>query len=464
MFVGREKELAVLEKCYSKSTFQMVVIYGRRRVGKTTLLSFFAQEKPTLFFTAQEQSDHDNLRDFSRQIEEFFDLPGGISFDGWDAALGFLADRAVESPFLFVFDEFPYAAQANPALPSKLQIAIDHKLSRTQMCMMLCGSNQGFMESNVLGKKSPLHGRRTAQIKLEPFGYKDASRMLGNAPCEDAFKYYACVGGVPYYLAQIDPTLSFDENMRELFFSPGGFLFGEPTMLLRQELREPALYNSILRAIAHGANRQNEISGTAGIERGHLPRYLHVLTELGMVERAVPFGEDPERSRKGIYRLRDACYDFWYRFVSPAVADVESGAGELAFRSVTPGALAEYLGHRFERVCLEWLLAEALAGRLPVEATSVGTWWGADPKTRSQTDIDVVAASCVSKTALIGECKYRNSFNETEAVESILGKTHLLKGYEVEKCYLFSKEPVSAKTLKKYDRVEFVTLPDLYAD
>ncbi len=464
MFIGRQKELAVLEKRYSAHDFQMIVIYGRRRVGKTTLLSFFAKEKPTLFFTAQEQNDHDNLKDLTRQMREFFALPEGVSFDSWDAAFDFLADRAAEKPFLFIFDEFPYAAQANSSLPSKLQIAIDHKLRKTKLCMILCGSNQGFMESNVLGKKSPLHGRRTAQIKLEPFRYKDASCMLGNISPEDAFRYYACIGGIPYYLAQIDPTLSFEENIRELFFAPEGFLFEEPTMLLRQELREPALYNSILRAIAHGANRQNEISNATSIERGHLPRYLRTLMELGIVERETPFGENPERSRKGIYRFRDACYDFWYRFVSPMVGDVESGAGELAFRSVTPGALAEHLGHRFERVCLEWLLSEALENCLPVEVTSVGTWWGTDPKAHSQTDIDVVAANRISKAALIGECKYRNSFDETAAVESILDKARLLKDYRVEKYYLFSKRPVSAKTLEKYDQVDFVSLTDMYAE
>lgn len=463
MFVGRERELDVLEKCYKKQTFQMVVMYGRRRVGKTTLLSFFAKDKPSIFYTAQEQSDNDNLKDFARLIAEYYGLPQGLAFESWDAAFDYLADLAADKPLLFIFDEFPYAAQANPALPSKLQIAIDHKFKGTNMCIVLCGSNQGFMESNVLGKKSPLHGRRTAQIKVEPFGYRDAARMLGNVSHDDAFRYYACIGGIPYYLAQVDHSLSLNENLRDLFFSPEGFLFGEPTMLLRQELREPALYNSILRAIAHGANKQNEIANATGIERGHLPRYLRVLTELGIVERIVPFGENPQRSRKGIYRLRDACYAFWYRFVSPVVADIESGAGDLAFRTVTPETFGEYLGHRFEGVCLEWLLIEALLGKLPVNATTVGTWWGADPKTKTQTDIDVIAASRTNGHAIIGECKYRNSFNESDTVSTLLDKRHLLKDLEIDACYLFTKNPVSITTKEKgADGMRFITLSDLY--
>ena len=145
MFVGRERELGVLEKCYTKQAFQMVVMYGRRRVGKTTLLSFFAKDKPSLFYTAQEQSDNDNLKDFARLIAEYYGLPQGLAFESWDAAFDYLADLATDEPLLFIFDEFPYAAQANPALPSKLQIAIDHKFKGTNMCIVLCGSNQGFM-------------------------------------------------------------------------------------------------------------------------------------------------------------------------------------------------------------------------------------------------------------------------------------------------------------------------------
>lgn len=463
MFVGRQRELATLESCYGKGTFQMIVLYGRRRVGKTTLLNEFAKGKRTLFFTAQEQSDKDNLADFSRQIGSFFDLPGATSFPTWDEALDYLADKAAEDPFLLIFDEFPYAALANPSLPSKLQIAIDHRFLQTGLCLVLCGSNQGFMESDVLGKKSPLHGRRTAQIKLEPFGYEDAAQMLGNPEPEDAFKYYACVGGVPYYLSLVDTDLTFAENMRALYFDSDGYLYGEPAMLLRQELREPALYGSILRAIAHGANRQSQIADRTGIPAGTLPRYLGTLRELGIVERAVPFGEDPETSRRGIYRLRDACYAFWYRFVAPAVPDIESGAGELAAQEVTEAQLSEYLGHRFERVCLEWLRNEALAGQLPVAATSVGSWWGTDPVRHEQTDIDVIAADRRDRTAIIGECKYRNSLDETRTIETLLDKRHLLAGYDVRRVALFSKNPAAQATREKYaDEAMFISLEDLY--
>lgn len=465
MFVGRENELETLERAYDADVFQMVVVYGRRRVGKTTLLTHFAQDKPTLFFTAQQQTDADNLADFSVEIAQFFSLPPGTRFDGWDGALQFLAEQARREPFLFVFDEFPYAAEANPSLVSKMQIAIDHHFAQTKACLALCGSDQGFMESEVLGKKSPLHGRRTAQIRVRPFDYLTSARMVPTVSAEDAFRYYACVGGVPYYLAQIDESRPFLDNIADLFFSTDGLLYEEPLMLLRQELREPAVYNSILRAIGSGATRRGEIAARAGLEATAVSKYLATLERLDIIERVVPFGENPQTSRKGLYRFADACYDFWYTFVMPAVGDIEGGAGRIVAEGLSDKVLGTYLGHRFERVCSQWLLEESLAGRLPIRASSFGQWWGTDPALRQQDDVDVVAADRASKTALIGECKWRNSFDETEVLEKLHHRADLVKGYRIEFFYLFSKNPLSTATLRKMKASgdEFsVTLDDLY--
>lgn len=467
MFVGRSKELAELQRAYSSDAFEMVVVYGRRRVGKTTLLTHFAQGKPTLFFAAQQQSARNNLVDFSSAIADFFSLPSGMEFSSWQAAFEFLAEQAEADPFLLVFDEFPYAAASDRSLVSSLQATIDHKLSKTKLCLVLCGSDQGFMEGEVLGKKSPLHGRRTAQIRVRPFDYLDAAKMLQGASDEDAFRYYACVGGVPYYLARVDTSLSFEQNMARLFFDPNGFLYEEPLMLLRQELREPALYNSILRAIGSRANKQNEIADRAGIEQGVVNKYLQTLIRLDIVERVVPFGESPERSRRGLYRLLDGCYDFWYAFVMPAVNDIEEGAGRVVASSLPGDALATYLGRRFERVCLEWMRRQSLAGMLPIAASAFGSWWGANPFMHEQDDIDVVAADRFQKKAIIGECKWRNSFDESEAIGKLMGRDGCIKGYDVCAHWLFSKNALSKGTAEKMracDGMRSITLADLYLE
>lgn len=466
-FVGREQELAQLEEIYGADDFQMVVVYGRRRVGKTTMLAQFAQGKHALFFTAQQQSDTGNLSDFSSEVAKFFGLPDGTVFQSWDAAFAYLAEQAAKEPYLLIFDEFPYAAMANPSLVSKLQIAIDHRFSATKMCMILCGSNQGFMESDVLGSKSPLHGRRTAQMHVRPFDYAGAAQMLSGCEPEDAFRYYACVGGVPYYLAQVRPDLTFRENIQRLFFSTGGLLYEEPLMLLRQELREPALYNSILRAIGSGANRQNEIASRAGVSPSSVPKYLKTLIDLGIIERVVPFGENPETSRHGIYRIADACFDFWYTFVMPVVGDVEAGAGSIVAESISDQAMSTYFGHRFERVCREWMVRQSLAGRLPIKASGFGSWWGSNPQTREQDDIDVIAADRFAKTSIIGECKWRNSFDESEAIDKLRARTTLVRGFETVAYYLFSKNSLAPATLAKMEAcgdMRSVTLEEIYKD
>lgn len=465
MFVGRQNELRRLEDAYGTGTFQMAVIYGRRRVGKTTLISEFARSKRTLFFTALEQADADNLADFTRALTEFFGLPGGVRFESWRDAFDYLCEQATRERFVFVFDEFPYAAKRNGSLPSLLQVCIDHKLQTTEAFVILCGSNQGFMESDVLGRKSPLYGRRTLQIRLGPLGYRDAALMVPWASPHEAFRIYGCVGGVPYYLAQVRAGRSLRETLRELFFDPAGFLYGEPGMLLRQELSEPAAYNSVLRAVAGGATRPKEIAERTKIERNSLAGYLSTLVSLGILERAVPFGENPESSKRAIYRIREAAFAFWYRFVMPRVTQVEDGAGALALAAISDGDLDTYLGLRFERVCREWLLAQAIAGELPVPVDAFGSWWGTDPDRRTTTDIDVVAANTRSGEMLVGECKYRESFDETEAMRELERRASLIRGYEPQCYYLFSKHALSTGTVEKVQKLpswHLVTVEDLY--
>jgi AAA+ ATPase superfamily predicted ATPase len=206
MFIGREKELASLNGLYSEEKFQMVIIYGRRRIGKTTLISEFISGKPAIFFTAQEVNDTLNLDRISKKIYSFFEIPQGTgAFLDWSSAFSFIAEKAIDRRFVLAFDEFPYAAAANRALKSILQIAIDHEFKNTGLFLILCGSQVGFMESEVLGYKSPLFGRRTAQIKLEGFDYYDAGKMLSGFSNYDKVRFYSCVGGTPHYLSQVKP-------------------------------------------------------------------------------------------------------------------------------------------------------------------------------------------------------------------------------------------------------------------
>lgn len=453
MFVGRTRELQSLEHMWERGSFQMMVMLGRRRVGKTTLIDEFADGKRTLYFTARQQTSTNNLRDFCRTMYSFFDLPDSMPMlASWQEALDFLADRAAQEPgrFLFVFDEFPYAAMSERSLPSALQIIIDHKLKNLDLMMILCGSNEGFMESEVLGYKSPLYGRRTGQMRLAPFDAFDARDMLGQISAEDALRYYATFGGTPYYLAQIRPELGYERNVIDLMFNTSGLLYEEPAMLMRQELRDPATYNSVMDAVGQGETKQNAIADKAGIAPSAIGKYLTVLTDLGLVERQVPFGADPARSRKGLWKIRDPFFAFWYRFVSSNLTSIESGDGELVAKATVFGpALDTYVGQRFEDVCLQWLHRANSDSELPFLATRFGHWWGADPAAKAQADIDVIAADQQSGHILLGECKWRNDVNVAETIATLRGRAKLIPGYTEHRFALFLKTDELARTARE---------------
>lgn len=470
MFIGRERELKTLNTLWQKQCFQMVVLYGRRRIGKTTLLREFLQGKPGILFSAQEANDAMNLEEMSRKIYRFFELPEATGrFRSWNDVFTFLAEKAQEKQLILAFDEFPYAAEANAALKSILQNSIDHQLKETGLFLILCGSHIAFMENEVLGYKSPLFGRRTAQIQLHAFDYLDAARMLEGFSHEDMIRFYCCLGGTPHYLAQIDRNETFSDNMKRLYFDISGYLYNEPMMLLQQELREPAMYNAITGAIAGGASRLNEISLKLNEDAAKIAKYLRTLMALRIVEREFPFGEDRETSRKGIYRLADACYGFWYRFVFPNRPEIESGNGDLiADGGLFDEPLSTYMGKPwFEDICRQYLIRRNRRRQLPFIATLFGSWWGNDPKQRAQSDFDIIAADRAGKRILLGECKWRNSLDDVAEIRKLMDKTHLLPEYEERYWIFFSKVPFTPAALRLADEhpnLTLVTLDQLFEE
>lgn len=469
MFVSRTKELASLEKLYHKDKFQMIVMYGRRRVGKTTLISEFIKDKPSIFFAAQEANDHLNLVIFSEKIYNFFDIPTETgAFKNWNDAFSFIAKKAKTQKFILAIDEFPYIAGANKSIKSILQNVIDHQLLETKLYLILCGSQISFMESEVLGYKSPLFGRRTAQLKIEGFDYLDASKMLGNISNEDKVKYYACVGGTPHYLSQIDQSLSFEDNIKELFFETDGYLYNEPTMLLQQELREPAMYNSIISAIATGASRLNDISTKIEEDTSKTIKYIKTLMDLQILHKEHPFGDNPERSKKSIYKISDNCFRFWYKYVFLNKAGIDTGTGVEIADSLVFSCLSTFIGKpTFEEICMQYIIRQNKAKRLPFLATNFGIWWGNDKKEKKNADFDIVADNKTDSEILLGECKWRNETPDIGEIENLLSKKHLMPGYKKHHFVFFSKVPYSKTALKlehENPNLKLITLDDLFCD
>ncbi|MFV0558868.1 MAG: ATP-binding protein [Enterococcus sp.] len=439
MFLGRKKELASLERMYKKQTFQMAVVYGRRRIGKTSLLNEFIKGKNSLYLPAEEVNDSLNLQKFSRLLGEKLGINNFPAVSDWNSFFSLIKEQLGQERLVIVIDEYPYAASANKSLNSILQHVIDYDFKETNIFLILCGSSMSFMENQVLGEKSPLFGRRTGQLKLNPLDYYDSAQFYPNVSDEDKIKYYACVGGTPYYLSLIDSDLSFEENLRELYFEINGYLNNEGVLLMKQEFREPANYNAVLQAIASGSNTLGEIAGFTKLENTLISKYLITLQELNYIERVVPFGSNPLKGKTSQYQIAENFIAFWYRYVFSVKTEIERGNGDIYF-ALALDDLSNFIGPIFEEVARQYLRRLNGQGKLPFITKSFGKWWGKDKKGNGQ-ELDVVVESVTGKELIVGECKWRNSFKIGETVEVLNERAAYFDKDSTDK-YLFTKVPV----------------------
>ena len=283
MFLGREQELADLKELYSQDRFQLFILYGRRRVGKTTLLNEFCKGRDAIFYSAEQSNTKLNLDKFSELVFQHYGETSLSPFATWEKALTYIHQRQGDQQLVLVFDEFPYLVRKNKALLSTLQHLIDHQLRESRLFIILCGSYMGFMEKEVLGSKSPIFGRRTGQLKLLPFTYQTGKRFLDGYTPEDQLKFYGAFGGTALYLSQIQPEQSFEMNIKRAFLRVTAYLYEEPLLLLHQEVQEPGIYSAVIEAIAGGYTKSNEIATKIGEEPAKCLKYIHTLCELGIL-------------------------------------------------------------------------------------------------------------------------------------------------------------------------------------
>lgn len=401
MFINRVRELAFLERRYASDRAELVVLYGRRRVGKTELLRRFCEGKRHFFFVADLGTESSTLSEFARRYGEFFhDDPETTHFATWDQAFKALARQAGKERLIVVLDEFTYLLQTSPTLPSILQRLWDETLQHTPLMLILSGSYVGIMEREVLAYQAPLYGRRTAQWHLQPLAFADARFFLPGYSPQDQVRTYAVLGGVPAYLRQFTDRRSLLDNIEGEILSQGAFLYDEPRFLLQMELREPRVYFAILEAIAAGRLRQEEISPSVGVKGASLGYYLNTLRDLGLLERIVPVTDaDPAHSRQGRYRLLDPFFRFWFRFVYRERVHLERG-DTAPVRSVVNEQLEALAGLAFEDICRARIWDLAASGRIPFRPERVGQWWDA------QAQIDVAALD--DEYILLGECRWRS--------------------------------------------------------
>lgn len=401
-FVDRESELRLLRDHLGRLGGGLFVLYGRRRVGKTALLRELLAGQPRAAYHVGTRSTMiEELGRLSRELARAWGIPllAAQPLGSTDALIALL--EGVDEPSVLVLDEFPYLAASDPSLPGQLQAAWDRALSRSPVKLVVCGSSIGMMEDIFLSRQAPLFGRRTGQLRLEPLTPSWIGRMLPRPPAE-VIELAALFGGVPGYLGRLDPALGPLENLRRFVLRPGEPMYEELPFLLREELREPRVYQAILAVIAAGATRFGEISSKVGLDRANLSRYLATLAELGLVRREVPVTErQPDKSRKGLYRIADPFVSTWYSFVHPHRDRLEWGLVDEVIEQEIAPALPRWMGRAVEPVFHELLCEGVLGDVLPFRPTFAGRYWS------RTAELDVVLLDRGRERAFVAEVKWR---------------------------------------------------------
>ncbi len=403
-FIGREAELSALEREYTRSS-SFVVIYGRRRVGKTTLIKEFIKDKSALYFLATEEVESLARKRLLSAVAAYTgqDYLGKATLNDWVDIFSIIVNHNRGQRKILVIDEFQYLVQANPAFTSIFQKIWDETLSKSNTMVILCGSLISLMTTRVLNYSSPLYGRRTAQIRLMPFKFSELRAGLPQKTFKDLVDLYALTGGVPKYLEFFDNNQTLHENISHNILSKSGYLYEEPLFLLEKEVREPLTYFSIIKTIAAGKHKLNDIATSMELKANRLSPYLKTLAELGLVEKRVPVTEpNPHKSRKGLYFISDSFIRFWFAFIYPYKNELEIDQQQRVLERIKHNFVDNFLSFVFEEVCRDIFLQLCKQGHLAFSPTKTGAYWDGS----QANEIDLVSVDEANRQIFFGECKY----------------------------------------------------------
>lgn len=449
MFIDRKDELNLLENIYKEEKAKLIVLYGKRRVGKTELLKEFLKKKNGIYLLARQESEKNQLDIMSREIALFFNdqILEKNPFRNYDVLFEYLSLKAERIPIFF--DEFPFLVETTKSLPSILQYHWDNTLKNKKMFIVLCGSSISMMES-LLGYKSPLYGRRTEQIMLEPMMFKDAIKFYPNLTPKEKVETYAILGGTPAYILEFDHKKTIQENLKEKMLNKNNFLHQDVLFVLKEELKEPQKYFSIISAIAKGNSSLSEILNSTGFDKGTATKYLSVLISLQLVERQVPITEkNLQKSRKGIYKLKDNYFKFWFRFIFENTEYIEQRKQDLLINEKINPQLNHFIGKAYEIISKEWLSEK-------YKEFLIGSWW------EKEEEIDLICLNREKKTLIACEVKWKKLSKKDclEIISDLKEKAEKIKWNKNQKIkyMLISKEIDEQPVLED---VEFYELKDI---
>lgn len=433
-FIDRKKELNFLEEKWEEPKPQFIVLWGKRRVGKTELIKQFIKDKAHIYFLAESTNEREQLRRFSSAIGHLFQEPllETRGFAEWEESFRYIKEKKLK--FVLVIDEFPYLIESNRSIPSLFQRAWDEYLSESNIYLVLLGSSITMMETEVLGYKSPLYGRRTGQWKVEPMTFDAVSHFREGKPFEDRLMHYAIAGGMPAYWLQFSSRKNFSLNLKDHVLKKGQVLYEEVEFLLREELREPRYYFALLQAIAQGKRKLSEIVNATGLPSPVANKYLGVLADLHIVEREISITEDkPLKSKKGLYKISDEFCQFWFKNIFPRKGELEMDMSEIVLEDIKT-TLPIYLSFVYEKIAKEILIRYS---KQFFPFTKIGRWW------EKNEEIDIICLNPTLNKILFCEVKWTARPVGIDIYESLKEKSHkVIWGNEKREEYfcLFSKQ------------------------
>ena len=402
-FVDREEEMMTLQSEYERPGSSLVILYGRRRVGKTALISEFIKGKNALFFLASEESEAQNRTAFKEKAADFTGNELLRQFDAksWDILFQTIMQTPFQEKPIIVIDEFQYIGKSNPAFPSIFQRIWEEQLKDRSVMVILCGSLISMMESQTLSYSSPLYGRRTAQIRLKQIPFRYYHEFFPDKSPRELVEYYSVTGGVPKYIELFSESDDIYHAIQKNILNRSGYLYDEPHFLLQQEVSEIGNYFSVIRAIAAGNSKLSAISTVLEVKSTSLTKYLKTLIDLDILEREVPVTEEnPEKSKKGLYKIKNNYLRFWFAFIYPNMSFIESGNSAIVLDKIRKSMVSGHTAFVYEDVCREQMWKLNANGAWPFHFSKLGRWWD------SRNEIDIAAIDPDGSNLILGECKF----------------------------------------------------------
>lgn len=416
-FVNRKEEIAFLEDIYHQKGTKVIILYGRRRVGKTEIIKTFIKNKNSLYFLADKRGTELNAQRFAREAAQYFqDVPPIVH--NFDDVFTYIVKR--RNPLIIAIDEFSYLVERDETIPSVFLLIVDEIL-KGDFLLILCGSSISMMEKGVLSYKSPLYGRRTGQWLVEPLKFKDVLLFLPNYSFSQTVEAFSVVGNIPAYIIKFDDSLPLFKNIQEKILKKGTFLYEEVEFLLRGELRDPSRYSSILEAVGTGTTKLTEIAHKSLIPAKDLSKYVKVLQSLHLIEKVRPVTE--KKGKKTLYKISDQFFQFWFKFIHPHMSYLESGNTDYIMKIIETQFNA-FVGVSYERICKEALHELINQEKLPF-FSRIGPWWGyyRDKNKRKEVEIDCVALNEKTKDILFAECKWKDNVDAENVLNSLKEKS-----------------------------------------